>query len=276
MPTAEKDLHDINYEVFIISIALLGVINAAAIFALGDRQAAGVLALVDAWLTPFFLFDFGLRFFSAESKRRYFFRQGGWADLLGSLWFPGWDILRVFRLYRVVTVLRLIGPAGGERLWQTYRRERAKSVLGTIILLGILVLEFGGVAILYFELQSPKGNIKTPGDALWWGIVTIATVGYGDYYPVTQGGRIVGTLTIVTGVAVFGTITGYLANTFVTSRQRQETRPAAANGVADTPALLAEVRRLAAEQNRRDAGLEERLARIEALLAPRAGPKDEP
>ena len=81
--------------------------------------------------------------------------------------------------------------------------------------MGILVLEFGSLWILHLEQYVPDANITSASDALWYAIVTISTVGYGDQFPVTDKGRIVGSLIIVIGVGTFGTSTGYLANVFL-------------------------------------------------------------
>jgi hypothetical protein len=199
------------------------------------------------------------------------------------LWLPGLDGLRIFRLYRVLTIVRQMPRPGGGRFWGTFRASLANSVLGAMTLLAILVLEIGGIAVLFFERPDASANITTPGDALWWGIVTIATVGYGDRYPITPGGRMVGTLEIITGVAVFSTISGYLANAFVSSRNKEgeQTEPETASvtgaaapvtgETASAETLLAEVKRLGAAQEQRAVELEARLARMETLLAAQAG-----
>jgi voltage-gated potassium channel len=82
------------------------------------------------------------------------------------------------------------------------------------------VLEFGSLAILHAELKDPAANIRTAQDALWYVIETISTVGYGDQYPVTTAGRIIGTFIIVVGVGIFGTLTGSLANVFLTPKKQ--------------------------------------------------------
>ncbi len=266
MVRPSKELQNTNYELFILAISILSLINMGLKWLWSGQPAAGVVSAMDRVLTVFFLLDFMLRFLTAESKFRYFFMRFGWADLLGSLWLPG---LRLFRLFRVVRVIRLIRRQYGLRnLVRTYRKERANSVLGTMTFLILLVLEFGGIAVLTFESASPSANIRTPGDALWWGIVTIATVGYGDLYPVTERGRLVGVLTIISGVGLFGVITGFLANAFLSPRRKQE-EPAQPAPV-EPEAMLAEVRRLAAEQDASHADLQARLERIEALLAKEA------
>ena len=88
-----------------------------------------------------------------------------------------------------------------------------------ILLMGILVLEFGSLEILHVEQNAPGANITTASDALWYVIVTISTVGYGDKYPITNEGRVVGSLIIIVGVGIFGTFTGYLANLFLAPRK---------------------------------------------------------
>jgi voltage-gated potassium channel len=84
-----------------------------------------------------------------------------------------------------------------------------------LLLIGILVLEFGSLEMLRLEADVPGSNITTASDALWYIIVTMSTVGYGDQYPITNAGRVLGTVIIVVGVGIFGTLTGYLANLFL-------------------------------------------------------------
>src|SRR5215831_3138415 len=72
---------------------------------------------------------------------------------------------------------------------KTILRTNMDVVVLSIIYL--LIVIFGGICVYLAEHEHPGANITTIGDALWWGIVTIATVGYGDYYPVTAIGRII-------------------------------------------------------------------------------------
>ena len=131
-------------------------------------------------LSVIFLADFTYRLFTAESKSRYFFRQFGWADLLASLPFEQAKILRVFRLVRVFRLLRAYGI---KNIARSLIKDRAGSALLTLLLMGILVLEFGSLEILHIEQYAPGANITTGSDALWYVIVTISTVGYGDQLP---------------------------------------------------------------------------------------------
>ena len=103
----------------------------------------------------------------------------------------------------------------------TLVKDRAGSALYVLLLMGILVLEFGALAVLKAEKANPDANIKTAADAVWYVIVTISTVGYGDRYPTTSWGRIDGTIIILVGVGIFGTFTGFLANFFLSPPRRK-------------------------------------------------------
>jgi voltage-gated potassium channel len=93
------------------------------------------------------------------------------------------------------------------------------------LFIAVLVLEFGSLTILHVEKSAPEANITSASDALWYVIVTMSTVGYGDVFPVSKAGREIGTFIIVVGVGIFGTLSGYLANLFLAPRKEP---PAAA------------------------------------------------
>ena len=173
---------------------------------------------MNAVLSGVFMIDFLYRLSTATSKSGYFFKQFGWADLLASMPLPQFKILRVFRLFRVYRLLREFGL---KNIGRGLVKDRAGSALYTLLLAGILVLQFGSLAVLRFEQYAPGANIKTASDALWYTIVTISTVGYGDRFPTTNAGRLVGALIIVVGVGIFGTFTGYLANFFLAPRKEE-------------------------------------------------------
>lgn len=102
-------------------------------------------------------------------------------------------------------------------LYVTLRRER---VLAIVIALWCVIFSSAALVSL-FEREDPSSEIKTFGEAVWWAIVTIATVGYGDLVPKTTGGRIVAVGTIVSGVALLSIVTATIASVFVERRMRE-------------------------------------------------------
>lgn len=146
----------------------------------------------------------------------------------------------VFPPVRVVFSLRLITSL--------FRRGHIQRFLAAA-----LILLLDGVLIVYFyERSAPGANITTLGDALWWAIVTVTTVGYGDAYPVTFGGRIAATGIMALGVLTLAVITAEVSSSYMEQARR---RRRSAKAPADEPLQLHHL-----------TALHERLDRIEAGL----------
>lgn len=201
-----------GYEIFIGALSILSIVNLVLIYVITDAALDTVLMVMNAPLTLIFFVDFLYRLKTAPDRSDYFWRNWGWADLLASLPFEQTKILRVFRL---VKVYRLLKEYGARSIAQAIFKDRAGSALLMLLLIGILVLEFGSLQMLRLESSVQGSNITTASDALWYIIVTMSTVGYGDQYPISNPGRVLGTVIIVVGVGIFGTLTGYLANVFL-------------------------------------------------------------
>jgi voltage-gated potassium channel len=247
------ELKNTGYEIFIAVLSVLSIVNIVLMVAVDDDNLDTVIFAMNGLLSAIFLGDFTYRLLTADSKSGYFFGQFGWADLLASLPFPQAKVLRIFRLVRVVRLLRTNGVT---RIVRTLLEDRAGSALLTLVMMGILVLEFGSLGILHIEQNAEGANITTASDALWYVLVTISTVGYGDRFPVTNDGRLVGTLIIVIGVGIFGTFTGYLANLFLAPKKSKR------ESVADVDVAQARVDRLRELLAEQQASIDE----IEGLL----------
>jgi hypothetical protein len=217
--TKSRELKSPGYEIFIGALSVMSIANIVLMYAVSDESLDKVLLIMNAVLSVTFLVDFSFRLFTASSKSTYFFRRYGWADLLASVPLAQ---LKVLRLFRVERVYRLLREYGARNILRSLARDRAGSALYMLLFLGILVLEFGSFGMLLLEQDAAGANITTASDAVWYVVVTISTVGYGDKYPVTNGGRILGSVIIVVGVGIFGTFTGYLANFFLSSKKTVE------------------------------------------------------
>jgi voltage-gated potassium channel len=237
LTAAEKQ--EVNsYELFIGALSIISIINIVLALLIPDPAVRNVVIIVDTGLCFVFFADFLGRLRNAESKSRYFFRQLGWLDLLGSLPFPG---LRIARVFRVARVVRLVRAVGMKTLINKVLHDRAGSALYTVLILCVLVIQYGSMFELVTNRNSPEANITTASDAVWYTIVTITTVGYGDKYPVTNPGRIVGVLIMIVGVGLFGVLTGFLANTFLAPSENKPEEKSAdqpAEQPAQDPASL--------------------------------------
>ena len=116
-------------------------------------------------------------------------------------------VLRQLRALRVVTVISILN----RQLHDDFRGRVAVYVGGTVALVGFV----SALAVLDAERDAPDASITDFGEALWWTITTISTVGYGDRYPVTFEGRLVAATLMITGIALLGVVTASIASWFV-------------------------------------------------------------
>jgi voltage-gated potassium channel len=202
-----------GYELFIIVVTVVSLINWVFLMLPIDYglDIRGLLLFMEPILTAILLIDFGIRLHRSKPRRwHYMNHDGGWFDFLGSL--PYGHLLRLFRLWRASQAFQ---EYGAKNVIRWFVLNRAKGTLFLVFSLLIIVLEGGGILVLHFEAGAPGSNIETGGEALWWGVVTITTVGYGDLYPVTAGGQVTATIMIFAGVALVGIFTAWAASVFM-------------------------------------------------------------
>jgi len=237
-PTA-GEFKNISYELFILALSILSILNIVLAIAFQEPQLTHIIFVIDLVLSFVFMGDFLYRLKTASSKRQYFIHQLGWLDLIGGLPLPQ---AKIARLARIIRAGRLMRQFGLRNMVREFIDNRASSALYTIIFLVILMLEFGSVAILKVEQFAPNANITTANDALWWTVVTMSTVGYGDQYPVTVEGRTMAIFVILLGVGLFGVITGFLATAFVGEDTEEEGEDAGQLALENITATLEDLK----------------------------------
>ena len=207
----EEDTNRLTYFIFIDTISFLAFGVAILYYLISNPEIKQVLFILDTLYAIVFLIDFILRLLMVEDKKRYLL-SWGWFALVTCI--PGLPALRILRgllVVRDVWKLKRVTPAeikaqAGERI--------AESVLYATVVIGLIVITVGSILIVWVEADTPGAVITSGNDAMWWSLVTVSTVGYGDEYPVTAAGRVIGVLMILVGVALFTTLTSYLASNF--------------------------------------------------------------
>jgi voltage-gated potassium channel len=161
------------------------------------------------WITwGIFVVDIVVRLALADERLRYLVRH--WYDVL----VVALPLLRPLRLLRFIPLLSVLNRRAKIRL----RGRAAIYVAGGAFLLAFCA----ATAVLDAERSSPDANITDFGDAIWWAGSTMATVGYGDRYPVTDVGRLVGFALMIGGIALLGMVTATLASWLVESVQTEK------------------------------------------------------
>ena len=181
-------------------------------------EAAFVAA--DWFIWAAFAFEYLVRLVLSQQRWRLVRRQ--WADLLIVV-LPFLRPLRIVRSARALRVLQLarLGSALG-KVGQDGKRLLVRHHLHYALLVIVIVI-FGAASLAFVVEDGSGGSIDSFGDALWWAVSTITTVGYGDTFPVTAAGRGIAAFLMVTGIALFGMLTANITTFFV---ERAPTRAA--------------------------------------------------
>ncbi|CAA9386845.1 MAG: Potassium voltage-gated channel subfamily KQT; possible potassium channel, VIC family [uncultured Quadrisphaera sp.] len=183
-----------------------------------------------------FALDYLVRLVLSRQRRR--FVRGNLLDL-AIIVLP---VLRPLRLLRLFTLLSLLNRYAGMSL-----RGRVAVYVGGSTL---LVLLLGALAVLDAERGAEDTSITSFGDALWWSVTTVTSVGYGDTYPVTTAGRFVGVALMLTGIGLIGVVTASVA-TWLVQQVSDADEEAEAARRRDLLALSGEIAALREELARR-------------------------
>ncbi|MGB3827579.1 MAG: ion channel [Ornithinimicrobium sp.] len=190
------------------------------------REVCDVLQYL-IWII--FAVDYAVRLFIAE--RKWHFVRHNLIDLAAVT-------LPALRPLRLVVALALIQQQAGERL---------RGHVATYVTVGtILVVTISGLAVLDAERGVSGSNITTWQDAIWWALVTVTTVGYGDFSPVTLEGRMFAFGLMLSGIALLGVVTAGLSSWFL-EKVADTTEKSQAATARDIAALAATITELRAE-----------------------------
>ena len=209
--------HEVAWELTMGVLAIVFVALGFLIDEVGPGWSPQLEALELA-ITALFAAEFVTRILAAHDRRRYL--RGHWIDVVALV-----PPVRAARMLRLLRLLRLIrGFAGIYRALAHVEGLAAHRGFAGLVVswLAVMVLcSFG----MYVAEHGINQAIASPYDALWWGVVTISTVGYGDVYPVTPEGRLLAMVLMLLGIGLFSAITATVTSYLLaTSRPRDETR----------------------------------------------------
>jgi voltage-gated potassium channel len=209
------------YHIFVLVLTVYALLIMVALLLPLSPPTLELLRTYDNFICFIFLLDFCYTLYRSPHRANYFLKERGWLDLLGSVpslgFFRFSELLRLARISRLARITRILRGQDQREMVADVLRNRSQYAAFITLLLAMIVLSLASVLVLQFESQNAEANITTGGDALWWAIVTITTVGYGDKYPVTPGGRSVAFFVMFTGVGIIGALASVLSSVLVQS-----------------------------------------------------------
>ncbi len=181
---------------------------------------------LEVFIVAVFTAEYLLRLAYAPHRLRFVFSFYGLVDLAAIAPFylaTGLDlrsvrILRIFRLARIVKLFRYNRAA--KRLIKAFFQVRDELVLFIVMI--VILVYLSSVGIYYFENEAQPDKFKSIPHSMWWAVATLTTVGYGDIYPITAGGRFFTFVVLILGLGVIAVPTGLVASALTDIGARED------------------------------------------------------
>jgi voltage-gated potassium channel len=211
-----------------IQFLIIASLIAFALETLPDNDAALVDALTsfEVFCVVIFTIEYVLRIYIAKNPWRYIFSFYGFIDLFAILPFyltKAFDLraLRAFRIFRIFRALKLIRYNRAMQRIHIAARLVKEEIVLFLIITGIFTY-LTSCGIYFFEYEAQPEVFSSIFHSLWWAIVTLTTVGYGDVYPITLGGKVFTFFVLIIGVGVVTVPAGLVSSAVSKARQIQE------------------------------------------------------
>lgn len=187
-----------------------------------------VLNQIEVAVSLLFSVEYLLRIYNANRRLAFVFGFWGIIDLIAVLPFylsfaPGLRSVRILRLLRLVRILKL---GRFSRALQRLRiaAEIAKDEFLMFITVALLLLFLAAAGIHHFESQAQPEKFSSIFESLWWAVATLTTVGYGDIYPITTGGKVFTFAILMLGLGIVAVPTGLITSAITQARKNETKR----------------------------------------------------
>ena len=212
------------FNFFIQFLIVLSIIN-FSILTLPNLsiKSLEIINGLEVFCVAVFTIEYLLRLYASEFRVKFFFSFFGLIDLIAILPFYltlGMDLksLRAIRLFRILRLFKFLRYGNTmnkiKKSFNSIKRELFLFSLATLML-----LYFSSIGIYYFENEAQPETFASIFDAMWWSVATLTTVGYGDVYPITSGGKVFASIIVFIGLGLVAIPTGLIASSLTRAFQ---------------------------------------------------------
>ena len=212
------------FNFFIQFLIVLSIIN-FSILTLPNLsiKSLEIINGLEVFCVVVFTIEYLLRLYASEFRVKFFFSFFGLIDLIAILPFYltlGMDLksLRAIRLFRILRLFKFLRYGNTMdkiiKSFNSIKRELFLFSLATLML-----LYFSSIGIYYFENEAQPETFASIFDAMWWSVATLTTVGYGDVYPITSGGKVFASIIVFIGLGLVAIPTGLIASSLTRAFQ---------------------------------------------------------
>lgn len=224
-----KKLYTIIEAPFISGLIQFLILASAVAFVLETESAfdkyASYFIYLDWIFLTLFSVEYIIRVYTAPDRKEFIFSFFGIVDLLAILpalmLIPGFRVLRVLRFLRIFRIFKATRFVLAVDRMIDALAEVKRELLALVILCSLFVY-LAACGIYFFEKDAQPEAFGSIPDAMWWAIVSLTTIGYGDVYPITPGGKIFTALVALVGVGLIAIPSGLLASVLTEARVEEE------------------------------------------------------
>ena len=218
-----------RFDLFLLLAIIISVIGIIISSDVRIEEKYGHLLYIAEWIfTILFTIEYILRIYSAKNRKKYIFSFMGIVDLLAII--PTYMMfvyppikylldIRIIRLIRVFRVLKLTNYVRGAYTMQIALRSSRPKIVVFLLSVAIIVILVG---TLMYIIEGQKNGFNTIADSIYWAVITLTTVGYGNVVPVTVVGKILASFIMILGYAIIAVPTGIVSSELTKNRSSKK------------------------------------------------------
>ena len=220
-----------QFDIILLSAILISVIGIILSSDIEIEKKYGTLLYVIEWIfTILFTIEYALRIYSAPNRKKYIFSFMGVVDLLAII--PTYMMfiyppikylldIRIIRLIRIFRILKLTNYVRGAYTMQIALRSSRPKIIVFLLSIFIVVIIVG---TLMYIIEGPADGFNNIAESIYWAIVTLTTVGYGNIVPATVFGKILASFIMILGYAVIAVPTGIVSSEFTKNKKERKAK----------------------------------------------------